>query len=284
MISLLCVGVILYFLTSNATFSSRKCEQARENIYRNLLYVEKQRLNLLDSESLTLCVIVRIYGPQVSYLPVLALGFLHAGFDNVRIYVINTDRSTDSQLLFQTIDLINKIVLRTNYITFLGLGEPLDNDYGYTLTDRALDYLYDQYKRSPSICHYLIVTNGDNLYSRYLGNKTLPHMRAKKDIIVWDFVSRYHRPYLIQAQEERLQKPYRIFDDGTAKCVAVSLQRGGVDLGAAAYRLAFLYQYKLRFSFSNGTYHVESDGFFMDKASLLTNMSVIVRQTLFIHQ
>ncbi|CAF5050351.1 unnamed protein product [Rotaria magnacalcarata] len=265
MISLLCVGVILYFLTSNATFSSRKCEQARENIYRNLLYVEKQRLNLLDSESLTLCVIVRIYGPQVSYLPVLALGFLHAGFDNVRIYVINTHRSTDSQLLFQTIDLINKIVLRTNYITFLGLGEPLDDDYGYTLTDRALDYLYDQYKRSPSICHYLIVTNGDNLYSRYLGNKTLPHMRAKKDIIVWDFVSRYHRPYLIQTQEERLQKPYRIFDDGTAKCVAVSLQRGGVDLGAA-------------------TYHVESDGFFMDKASLLTNMSVIVRQTLFIHQ
>lgn len=239
---------------------------------------------LLYSRDITLCVLVRVYGPQVSYLPVFALGLLHAGFYNVRIYIINTDRSTDNKMLKETIESINKLAVRTDFITLLSLGKSSDNDYGYTLTDQALSYLYDQYEQFPSICQYLIVTNGDNLYSRYLGSKVLPHMIAKKDIIAWDFVSRYERLHLIQSKKEAKSGNSQIFDDGTAKCISVVLEIGGIDLGAAAYRLEFLTKHRLQFRDSRGDYTAQSDGYFMSKASRFANSSIIIRQTLFIHQ
>ncbi|CAF3480343.1 unnamed protein product [Rotaria socialis] len=240
--------------------------------------------NLLHSEPNALCVLVRIYGPQVPYLTAFALGFLHNSFDYLRMYVINTHPSTDNQLLSRTIDAINRIALRANYITLLNLGKPLDNDYGYTLTDHALTYLYNQYERYPSMCQYIIITNGDNLYSRHLGSKILPLMKAKKDIIAWDFVTRYPQPYLIELMNGGKPFNYEVSDDGTAKHMEVSLETGFVDLGAVAYRLSFLSHYRLNFSYSNRAYIPESDGLFVEMASRLTNNTVLVRQILYIHQ
>ncbi|CAF4525493.1 unnamed protein product [Rotaria magnacalcarata] len=280
----LSIVVVLHFHKLIAFFQPQIWDIFTEAMHYDHRNDATNNSSLLHSAPIALCVLVRIYGPQVPYLTAFALGFLHNSFDYVQIYVINTHRSTDNQLLSRTIDVINRIALRANYITLLNLGKPLDNDYGYTLTDHALNYLYNQYERSPLVCQYIIITNGDNLYSRHLGSKILPLMKAKKDIIAWDFVTRYPQPYLIERMNGGKPFNYEVSDDGTAKHTEVSLETGRVDLGAVAYRLSFLNHYRLNFSYSNRQYIPESDGLFIEKASRLTNTTVLVRQILYIHQ
>jgi hypothetical protein len=217
----------------------------------------------------------------MSYLPVIALAFSQAGFDNIHLYVLSIDKRIDRQLLIRTVDMINTVTNRSKYVSILDVGIPKENDYGFTLTDRALTYLYNQYEHLPSACQYIIFTNGDNLYSQHLGKNVLPHMYAKKDIIAWDFVSRYYRGSSVKIG---MKTSPEIVDAGTAKCLAVALQTGAADFGTAAYRLAFLKQHKLHIFYPNGTYSEQSDGYFIETASRLTNASVILRQTLYIHQ
>jgi hypothetical protein len=149
-----------------------------------------------------------------------------------------------------------------DYISLLDLGKPKGGDFGFSLMDRALTYLYNQSDDSPSACQYVLSTNGDNFYSSELGKNVLTHMHAKKDVIVWDFITRYGGP----------------------GCVSVSPRIGGADLGSAAFRLAFLKQHKLYFDYLNRPYDGASDGYFIQMAANLTNTSVILRQTLFHHQ
>lgn len=242
-----------------------------------------RKIEISNTNSVNVCMLVRVYGPQISYLPVLALGVFHAGFDNIQIYIINTDNRTDVQRLLHTIDLINKIIRRPDYATFLNLGVSAAQDFGYKLTDYALSYLYNQYNQSSSICQYLIVTNGDNFYSKHLGKKIRHHMIAGKDIIAWDFVSHYHHQKL-KKNEKMSRHNVEVVDDGTSKCLAVKLILNSIDLGAAAYRLAFLYQHKLYFYSPKRGYFSGCDGLFTEQAIHLANNSVIIRQTLFVHQ
>ncbi|CAF4502870.1 unnamed protein product, partial [Rotaria socialis] len=161
---------------------------------------------------------------------------------------------------------------------------PSKDDFGYKLTDLALMYLYDQYARLPSKCDYILITNGDNLYSSFLGSKLKTHLLARKDIVAWDFISHYERVNLLQADSLEKGTNYEIFDDGTAKCLPISLIPGHFDLGAAVYRLAFLRHYALQFRYPDGSYDSWSDGYFMARASGYTNATVLIRQTLLIHQ
>jgi hypothetical protein len=172
------------------------------------------------------------------------------------------DTGLDKQSILHQIDMINTIAERVDYITFLDVGVPEAGDIGYSLVDRALKYLYKQYEHSPSACEYVLTTNGDNFYSSELSNNVVPYMNAKKDIIAWDFVTRYGGP----------------------KCVPVKLETKRADLGTVAYRIAFLKQHKLYFSYLNRPYDVTSDGYFVEIAASLANTTVLLRQTLFIHQ
>jgi hypothetical protein len=199
---------------------------------------------------------------HLQYLPVLALALSQAGFDKIRLYVVNIDKSIDKQLLLRKIDMINTFVERVDYITLPDLGEPEPNDVGYSLLDRALTYLYNQYEHSPTACEYVLSTNADNFYSSQLIKNVLPYMDAKTDVIAWDFVTRYDGP----------------------QCVAVRPRMGRADLGSAAYRLAFLKQHKLHFNYGNRSYNGLSDGHFIESAASLADTIVILRQTLFIHQ
>jgi hypothetical protein len=240
--------------------------------------------SLVQFTSISLCGLIRVHSGQLSYLPVLALALSHTGFGRMHLYVISIDTSIDNQLLLRTIDMINTIVRRVDYITLLDVGTSDENDYGFTLTDRALTYLYHQYEHSPSTCQYVILTNGDNFYSRELGKNVLPHMYAKKDIIAWNFVSRYYWPDSIKVSEVKNQTTPKIVDTGKAKCIPVSMRVGHADLGTVAYRVAFLKQHGLHIHYPNGTYDAWSDGFFVQIAASLTNASVILRQTLYVHQ
>ena len=245
-------------------------------------YINSDDLNS-EYASISLCILIRVHRGHLSYLPVLALGLNHTGFSNIHLYIINIDKDLDDQLLLRTINMISRMVFRANYVTLLDVGKSKRNDFGFTLTDRALTYLYDRYEQSPSTCQYIIMTNGDNFYSQNLGKNVLPHMKAEKDIIAWDFVSRYFYPHLIAANERNQVSP-TIVDMGTAKCLPAGLKIGAADLGTVAYRLAFLKQHKLHIYYPDGTYNGLSDGYFIEQAAKLTNASVILRQTLYIHQ
>jgi hypothetical protein len=238
----------------------------------------------LDPASPTLCIVTRIYWAQIPYFPISALALYHTGFDNIRIYVINTDKKTDIQQLKQTINFINDLVLRQEFVTFLDLGQPPDGkDFGYGMTDRALTYLYKQDENSPSICQYVTFTNGDNFYSRNFAKKLLPHMKMGKDIIAWGFVSHHYKPQYQEAIDATKRRLPEIVDDGTEKCTPVELRYGFADLGAVAYRLSFLRKHDLHFS-SFGSYSYSSDGYFVEQARQRMNTSIILRQTLLVHQ
>ncbi|UJR32545.1 hypothetical protein I4U23_020007 [Adineta vaga] len=232
-----------------------------------------------------LCVITRIYGPQVQYLPIFALSLYQSGLENDRIFVINTDNRTDIQLLNQTIRFINELVARSNYVTFLNFNvHSVANDYGYQLTDRVLKYIYDNSIPYASACQYIMFTNGDNYYSRYFGSKIIPHMKAGYDIIAWGFVSHHSWPEFQEITVNKHRNIPQIFDDGSNKCINVRINTSRADLGTVTYRLTFLKRHKLYFRTSDGTYNFKSDGLFIQRAAKLTNLSVLLRQTLFMHQ
>jgi len=243
-------------------------------------------LNISSDPTLPiLCIVTRIYGAQISYFPVLALGLYHTGLQNIRIYVINTDNRTDISQLKQTIKFINELILRQDFVTLLNLGEPsVGKDFGYEMTDLALTYLYKQYLQSPSICQYVTFTNGDNFYSRNFGRKILSHMKAEKDIIGWGFVSHHYKPHYKESIDSKKKTVPEIVDDGTEKCTPVELKADFADLGAVAYRLSFLQKHNLYFRRSDGSYSFGSDGYFVGEAARRTSASIILKQTLFVHQ
>ncbi len=108
-------------------------------------------------------------------------------------------------------------------------------------------------------------------------------MKTGKDIIAWGFVSHHYKPQYQEAIDTKKQRVPEIVDDGTEKCTPVELRYGFADLGAVAYRLSFLRKHDLHFS-SFGSYSYSSDGYFVEQARQRMNTSIILRQTLLVHQ
>jgi hypothetical protein len=238
--------------------------------------------SLLNLTSNILCCLIRVQKMDLPYLPVLALALNQSGFNTMHLYVINIDKSIDKQLLLRKIDMIHAFVERVDYITLPDLGEPEPNDAGYSLLDRALTYLYNQYEHSPTACEYVIMMDSGSFYSSELGNRAIPHMAEKKDIIAWNFISRHYRPDLIQADANKNQRSPKIVDTGLEKCLPVELQIKDAPLGSAAFRLAFLQQHKLHYNYLNRSYDDFSHGYFVERAGSLANDSVILRVILFV--
>jgi hypothetical protein len=279
------LNFIMFLFNFHISFIRQPCA-SNENTCYSLNRLPSVFNYSINSATPRLCIVIRVYGQQIGYLSVLALSLYHSGLENDRIFIINTDNRTDIQLLIQTISYINNFVSRMDYVTLIDLGvHSAKNDYGYDMTDRMLSYLYNNHVQpAVSICHYVTFTNGDNFYARSFGKKVLPHMKAGRDIIAWGFISHYSWPGLKEVIDYNNLTAPRIFDDGSNKCINAALRVEGVDLGAVAYRLAFLKEHQLYFCSSVGTCSFVADGLFIEKAAKLTNASVLLRQTLFVHQ
>jgi hypothetical protein len=65
-----------------------------------------------------------MYFAQISYYPVFTLALYHINLYNIRIYVINTGTRTNLQQLEKTIQFINQVVLRTDFVIRLDLSKP----------------------------------------------------------------------------------------------------------------------------------------------------------------
>jgi hypothetical protein len=234
----------------------------------------------VGSTSITVCILIRVLSGHMSYLPAFAIALNHTGFDKIRLYIISIDKNVDKQWLSRTIKMINTMVGRENYISALNVGPFEKDDFGFISMDRALTYLYKQHERSPSICEYVILTDSNTLYSRHFGKHILPHMSAKKDIITWNFVSEQYWPNAMETSNGKQQVNSEIVDSGTEKCVSTAIEIAHVPLGSAAYRLAFLKRHNLHIRYPNGTYSRKSDEYFFRTAATLTNVLVILKQTL----
>ena len=276
--------IILFYFRIPTFYKSIQCTNKNVTNAKSLNLGFWTKFNY-DPSLPTLCVVTRIYYAQISYFPVFALALYHSHLHNIRIYLVSTDNRTNIEQLEQAIQFTNQLVSRNDFVSLLDLGQPsTDRDYGYRMTDRALTYLYQQYKNSSSICQYITLTNADNFYSRNFLKKILPHMQAGKDIIAWGFLSHHFKPQYYQKIDPKNKTVPEVIDDGTEKCTPVELRAGSVDLGAVAYRLAFLQAHNLLFQYAGRGYSFNSDGYFAETAARLTNTSVILKQTLFVHQ
>jgi hypothetical protein len=180
-VSLFLAFVLSVFFYNISDFSFTQSFKYRNHSFLLSKQFRFQFNHNLSSSSSGLCVITRVHGPNIGYLPVLAFALRHSILGNVRMYVINTDNRTDIHLLAQAIRFINEVVHSMDYVTLMDLGIPsVGNDYGYNMIDRALGYLYDHYEQYTSICQYVIFTNADNFYSRNFGKKFFHTWRQKR--------------------------------------------------------------------------------------------------------
>lgn len=242
------------------------------------------KLKLFNISVPTLCVIVRVYDRQLQDLPVLALSLYRSGIQPIRLFIVNTDIRTNLETLNQTIFHIQQFTGNHEFITWLSFSRiPYLNQYGYGVTDQALEYLYQQYDRNSSTCHYLLVTNGDNIYSHNLGKHIIPHMKMNVDMISWAFTSHHKREYRKIKTHKNKQRNPRTLDDGTEKCNPAILRLGEIDLGATVYRFSLLHKHKFYYKGTHG-YRIDSDGRFLEKVLPFANDSVVLGQTLFMHQ
>lgn len=278
-ISLLIVFVSVIIILLLLEFSSH----LNKYLFFTSFHISTEHLR--NSSSPSLCVLTRIYDRQIDYFPVFALSLRFNALNNLRLYVINTDSRTNLFHLRRTINFINILVQDMNYVTFLDLGPiPEVNQFGYGVTDQALRYIYEQQTSDTSKCDYIMFTNADNLYTKNFGVQVLPHMENKFDIIAWSFVSHHYKGNFQENFDEETNFAPKIVDDGTEKCTATTLVFGIIDLGASMYRRTFLSKHQLYFRIDNSPYDGGSDGYFVERAAKKTNMSIIVRQTIFIHQ
>ncbi|CAF3189183.1 unnamed protein product [Rotaria socialis] len=233
----------------------------------------------------SLCVVVRVEKSKIRHLPVLALSLYQTGLQNLRLYLLISERGSGGELLTATIKLINQLVNQSNYVLLLDLVESSFSDMNSSeLTDRVLEYLYNQSKYYPEACTYIVFTNSDSYYSRSFGRRLLPHMKASTDIIAWSFVAPFPRPsFNLKASSSHENTP-RMLDNRFETCVSGQFKPEGVTSGSIAYRLAFLKAHKLSYCSLSGLFTQRTDGDFVVHAATFTNMSVLLKQTLLIHQ
>lgn len=288
-VSLARLSIILTILLLNYTvyrsklLISKSCQVKVEKFHLSDTY-QMPKYQTKTTSKMKLCVITRIYGPQLGYFPVFASSLLHNTEIHIRILVVNTDKHTDLSLLSSTIDFINELSNQVDAVRLLDFGSPPSvNTYGYHGTDQALRYLYNEYENRNNICDYLTVTNGDNLYSNDFGKTILPHMQNRIEMIAWTFSSHYFTPYFVDDIPTDSYNA-QVEDGGTDKCARAWYIVGYLDLSAAAYRFDFLYKYKLLFHRDEAPYEAMSDSFFAIKAANLSDSWIVLRQALIIHQ
>jgi hypothetical protein len=276
------VCIFAFLLLAGALYSCQFKSKMQSIQFCALMPERMPPLNSNGSESV--CVLARFYGPQMNYFPAFALALQQSGLPRVRLFVINTDAHTDLHLLRQKIEQVNQICLQKDYSQLLNLGLPIGtNDFGYTMTDQALNYFYDNYDRFSSICQYVMTTNADNLYSSNLGTKLLPNIQQQVDVIGWSFISHYCFPkYQESFEETSIQNQY--IDDGTMSSISAKFEIGSIDLGAVMYGFALLKAHRFLFKDPIHGYNKESDGIFTVRVATVANSSVLLKQILLIHQ
>ena len=160
----------------------------------NMYYIGNQSISSLYN----MCVIVRTHPLEVNLLPTTLVTLtqqtylLSTQHDDdlltLSIFVVNTDPKNYGISGFM-IDAANDANRRIGYdaVKVLESSTPVEN-----LADRVLDMLL--LKNDPQCTHFMFANGGDYYGKYFLEEDILPAMRTGKQLIAWDFITRYLRP------------------------------------------------------------------------------------------
>lgn len=178
----------------------------------------------------------------------------------------------------QALDLVNLVTGSPNYATFLDWPITTSGDYGYALTDDALLYLYAE-ENAHFGCEYVMVSNGDNVYTQGFANYLKPGMDKGAGLIGFDFVS-HHQWWDYRSTFDG--KAY-IDSAGSLVCRAVEFRTNWIDLGAAMFKFSLIKEHNLTF-IGTGEYGWVSDGHFIEAVNQIAPITFVQHSILLLHQ
>ena len=228
-----------------------------------------------DGHTPQLCILVRTYPKQFDYILISILSYFGVtDMSHPLVYIMNTEKSAtkgDKRKLMSIINLGNQIIGHSVF-SFLDLSIENSNDYGYSLTDRAIDLLM-----SSSKCEYFLITNGDNLYSKdFLVGYIYPHMIDRTDMIGISFIS--HHKWHPESKDGIH------YSDGTKIPMHGEFALNHIDLGACVFSRNVFQNTSDRFiPISAGDYW-RADGLFITKMSQKFTKLALRREFLMFHQ
>lgn len=267
------------------------------------------------------CVVVRTFeGQRASLLPLvssIAAGRPPAG---LRVILADTDAATPFVGLPDLAATLSEVVFGDNTSvtvtarTAVGarreFAQWAGEDYGYLLTDLVLENVLHEraHARATRLvadeaalpCHFVVVTNGDNLYHQQFFSAVLERaVEDDADVVATHFVSHYEWPGVtagVPAWENvRLRGKCGTWRGGRDTEVATALRPACIDLGAAAFKAAvlegpvgarFLVD-RLRADPTGAAVKLvsEADGQFFLRLSAVPGIkTAIVRRALLVHQ
>lgn len=140
----------------------------------------------------SVCVIVRTFSSQTHALYSLIFGLLANRYQNLHIYVIDTQKNNKSTFLEDVISEIAdcRVQLLTNQMAYVLQGDQFPHhfqDWGYFATDKALNYLLQT-----GACDYFLFTNGDNYYNLHFFDSVKNYLSNMTTMIAVDFISSHY--------------------------------------------------------------------------------------------
>ena len=146
-------------------------------------------------------------------------------------------------------------------------------DYGYRQADLLLQHVL-----SDRSCTHVLVTNGDNLYTRAFLPATCGHMqRGAMDLISYLFSSHYK----YTGEYRKLGKVERAGQDVLFK---TRLMKSWVDLGAVIVRADVLRREPDLGFFTDCHVWREADGRFIERLARRNVTRVVLERILYVHQ
>lgn len=235
------------------------------------------------------CMIVRTYAKQRSQLWSL-LSSLHATkYEPLSIFLLDTDTNEIPWPEFSNMTQITESIFGRKFVFPLPFKNanfeaqifPLlhRNDYGYILTDMALEYLM-----SNSTCDYITVTNGDNWYHPKLISTLLPYMRDGLDVIAFHAISHY---------DWGKDAAHVVVRPGKDTELLTQFKVAEIDLGCALFRMRTLKATGLLFALDklrkdpSGRFVDDwsmADGKFFEEFTAYDFQELILNRILFFHQ
>lgn len=175
------------------------------------------------------CVVVRFYDKQANALPLLLFSLFASAHPHLKALVIDTGKQPYEKLPGM-LRRVNQASGKTWVHAYDKKTEDVHSafpdfhheDYGYVLTDMALEDILRQTKaRSGTFqCDALTFTNADNLYSPHFIPAMLKSIAQGNDLVASHFVSHYNAP---------AERSSHSFDDVLASEAGCGALRSGED-------------------------------------------------------
>eukprot|EP00953_Heterococcus_sp_UTEX-ZZ885_P028287 15091-Heterococcus_DN1.PRE.1 len=192
-----------------------------------------------------ICVLVSTYIKHGLRLTALIASLLSSGYPYMDVILLDTDTTRNStQWMVDTAKALNsrsnvpsqRETVHLSQYTQRYIQERYPHvtspDYGYLLSDVIL---YEELDIMPGLpkCDYIMLTNGDNLYSSSLVSATMEFMREQIDLIGFEFTSRYEMNNTTKVVDHPFRKD-QVAPIVPASAVAVALVANAAAVAATS--------------------------------------------------